>query len=57
MASPSHHKKYIVAALRIRAGQWSITASLWPFLDHIYHIMIIVTGGFSEKYFIIIFIS
>ena len=43
-------------ALQIRVGQRSITTSLWPLTAHIYHVMIIVTGGFSEKsFFIIIF--
>ena len=40
-----------VSALQIRAGQWSITANLWPLTTHIYHVMIIVTGGFSKKSF------
>ena len=38
-------------ALQIRASQWSIAANLWPLTTHIYHIMIIVTGGFSKKSF------
>ena len=38
----------------IRAGQWSITANLWPLTTHIYHVMIIVTSDFSKKYFFII---
>ena len=37
------------AALQIMAGQRSITANLWPFTAHIYHVMIIVTGGISKK--------
>ena len=37
--------------LQIRAGQQPITANLWPLTDHIYHVMIIVTGGFSKKSF------
>ena len=43
----------------IRASQQSITANLWPLTAHIYHVMIIVTGGFSKKSFFIniIFIS
>ena len=45
-------------ALQIRAGHRSITANLWPLTAHIYHIMIIVTGGFSKKsFFAIIFWS
>ena len=39
------------AALEIRAGQRSITANRWPLTAHIYHVMIIVTGGFSKKSF------
>ena len=47
-----------VSALQIRAGHQSITANLWPLTAHIYHIMIIVTSGFSKKYsFVIIFRS
>ena len=38
----------------IRAGQWSITTSLWPLITHIYHVIIIVTSSFSKKYFFII---
>ena len=47
------------AALQIRVGQRSTAASLQPLTAHIYHIMIIVTGGFFKKYFFIntIFIS
>ena len=43
----------IQAALQIRAGQRSITANLWlwPLIAHIYHVMIIMTGGFSKKSF------
>ena len=44
-----------IAALQIRAGQRSITASLWPLTAHIYHVMIIVTGGFSKKSFLLLF--
>ena len=39
------------AALQIRAAQQSITANLWPLTTNIYHVMIIVTGGFSKKSF------
>ena len=42
---------YITSALQIRAGQWTITANLWPLTTHIYHVMIIVTSGFSMKPF------
>ena len=41
----------IVLALQIRAGQQSTTTNLWPLTAHIYHTMIIVTGGFSKKSF------
>ena len=43
--------------LQIRADQRSITANLWPLTTHIFHVMIIVTGDFSNKCFFIIFIS
>ena len=43
--------------LQIRAGQRSITANLWPLTAHIFHVMIIVTGGFFKKSFFIIFRS
>ena len=39
-------------ALQIRAGQQSITANLSPFVTHIYHVMIIVTGSFSRESFL-----
>ena len=46
------------AVLQIRAVQCSITANLWSLTTHIYHVMIIATGGFSKKsFFIIIFRS
>ena len=48
---------YSVSALQIQADQWSITANLWPLTTHIYHVMIIVTGDVSKKYFFIIFRS
>ena len=41
----------ITTALQIRAGQRSITVNLPPLTAHIYHVMIIVTGGFSSKSF------
>ena len=47
-------KKVIKPALQIRASQQSITASLWPLTAHSYHVMIIVTHGFSKKSFFII---
>ena len=47
----------INASVQIRAGQRSITANLWPLTVHIYHVMIIVTGGFSKKYFCIIMLK
>ena len=43
--------------LQIRAGQRSITANLWPLTAHIFHVVIIVTGGFFKKSFFIIFRS
>ena len=39
-------------ALQIRAGQQSITTNLQPLTAHIYHELIIVTGGFFKKFFI-----
>ena len=36
---------------QIRASQRSITVNFRPFKAHIYHIMIIVTGGFSKVSF------
>ena len=39
------------AALQIRAGQRSITINLWALTAHIYHVMIVVTDGFSKKSF------
>ena len=39
------------SSLQTRAGQRSITANLRLWTAHIYHVMIIVTGGFSNKYF------
>ena len=50
----------IFSALQIKVSQWSITANLRPLTIHIYHVMIIVTIGFSKESFIfinIIFIS
>ena len=40
--------------LQIRAGPWSITANLWPLTAHIYHVMIILTGEFSKKSFLLL---
>ena len=48
---------YTRPALQFRAGQESITASLWLLTAHIYHVMIIVTGGFDKKSFFIIWRS
>ena len=41
-------------ALQIRAGQRSITASLWPLTAHAYHVMIIVTSSFSKSFSLVI---
>ena len=41
--------------LQIRSVQRSITASLRPLTAHIYHVVIILTGRFSKKYFLLIF--
>ena len=43
------------AALQIRAGHRSINVNLWPLTVHIYHVMIIVIGGFSKKSFLLLF--
>ena len=43
------------AALQIRASHWSITANLWPLTARIYYVMIILTGGFCNKSFLILF--
>ena len=45
------------SALQVRAGQRSITANLWPLITHVYHVMILVTSGFSKKSFFVIFRS
>ena len=34
-----------ITALQIKASQWSITTNRRPLTTHIYHVMIIVTGG------------
>ena len=50
----------IFSALQIRVCQRSTTANFRPLTIHIYHVMIIVTIGFSKESFIfinIIFIS
>ena len=51
--------KITLAALQIRANQWSITTSLQPLTTHIYHVMIIVmiimTSGFSKNSFLLLF--
>ena len=41
-------------ALQVSTSQCSITANLWSLTVHIYHVMIIVTSGFSKKFFSII---
>ena len=41
-------------ALQKRAGQWPNTANLRPATPHIYHVMIIVTNGFSKKSFLLL---
>ena len=47
----------MITALQIRAGKCSITANLWPLTAYIYHVMIIniKTGGFSKKFFLLLF--
>ena len=42
-----------ISVLQIKIGQQSITTNFWPLTAHKYHIMIIVTGDFSKKSFII----
>ena len=42
--------------LQVRASQRSITANLLLWTAHIYHVMIIVTGGFSMKSLLLILI-
>ena len=42
------------SALQISVSQWSIIANLWPLTVHIYHLMIIVTGGFFKKSFFLL---
>ena len=44
----------VEAALQIRAGQRSITANLRTLTAYIYHVMIIVTGEFSNKSFFLL---
>ena len=43
-----------MSALQIRVGQRSVTANLWPLTAHFYHVMIIVTGDFSKKSFLLL---
>ena len=50
-------KPLSIAALQIRTGQRTLTTNLWPLTAHIYHVMIMVTGGFSKKSIFIIFRS
>ena len=60
LKSPTHilFMLWYCAVLQITAGQRSITTNFWPLTAHIYHVMIIVTSGFSNKsFFIIIFRS
>ena len=51
---------FLMTMRQVRAGQWSITANFRPLTAHIYHVMIIVTGGFSRisfYYFLEFFLS
>ena len=50
-------KPLSIAALQIRTGQRTLTTNLWSLTAHIYHVMIMVTGGFSKKSIFIIFRS
>ena len=43
-----------IKALQTRAGQRSITTNIWPLTAHIYHVMIIVIGGFSKSFYLLI---
>ena len=52
-----HTQLEVRAVLQIRARQQSLTASVWPLTTHIYHVMIMVTVGFSKKSIFIIFRS
>ena len=45
---------FIFSALQIRTTQRSITANFRSLTAHIYHLIIIVTGGFSKKSFLLI---
>ena len=49
-------KFLITTALKVRASQQSITPNLWSLITHIYHVMIIVTDGFSMKYLFLLLI-
>ena len=50
--------EYSYTVLEIKNGQQLITVNPWSLSAHFYHIMIIVTGGFSKKsFFIIVFRS
>ena len=44
----------MLTALQIRASKQLITANVWPLTAHIYHVMIVMTGGFSNKSFLFI---
>ena len=43
-----HWTLVLAPALQIRAGQWSVTANFGPSTAHLYHVMIIMAGGFSR---------
>ena len=49
----TYRELILFPVLQIRAGQWSITTNLWPLTAHIYHVMIIMTVGFSKKLFLL----
>ena len=46
---------YFSTALQVSVGQRSITTNLQPLTTRIYHVMVIVNGGFSKKYFLLLF--
>ena len=45
----------MLTALQIRGSQRKITTNLRPLAAHIYHVIIIVTGRFSKKSFLLLF--
>ena len=47
-------KLHTNSALQIRASKRSITTNLQPLTPYIYHVMIIVAGGFSKKSFFLL---